>query len=448
MEIILFLMIVLAVILFLNYLNQKDFISPTFLMIISFLMASTLIVLNQNNWMIKINLQLFYCVLTAVVSWIFGSALIRLKNRNFQTKSNRKFDNRTKTLQKYKYPYHILNVLSLFLTLIFIIILLKNVDISGGLTSILRNIYEQKATSSSGYFLLHQIEKALIAIAYISVFQLLNEYYFKKRSLKNYFILLVPILCAVLCMTVSTDRNVFIRFGVYCLCLWILFFKNNTSYSRKKTNFKILKFTILAVIMMGLLFYGMGKIKQYSSDLERMIGIYGGSGLYNFNLYLENFHGDFTYGKSTFSAFLNVLASFNIIGKENIVEGPGFITFLSNNGYVYSSNIYSALQPFYRDFGILGIALFCFLIGMMLEFIYQRTEKNKFGYAWIFYAAFIYPTIYMALAEQFFARLHLGIIYELFWLWFFYMMVYKRHRIFKTKIYISYPSKKSYQNIN
>ena len=101
MEVILFLMIVLVVILFLNYLNQKDFISPTFLMIISFLMASTLIVLNQNNWMIKINVQLFYCVLTAVVSWIFGSALIRLKNRNFQTKSNRKFDNRTKKLQKY-----------------------------------------------------------------------------------------------------------------------------------------------------------------------------------------------------------------------------------------------------------------------------------------------------------------------------------------------------------
>ncbi|MDE5715417.1 MAG: oligosaccharide repeat unit polymerase, partial [Anaeroplasmataceae bacterium] len=384
--------------------------------------------------MIKINIKLFYCVLVAIFSWIIGSALIRFKNRNFKTRFNRKFKIEIDDIQIHKYPRHIMSIVSLLLTFVFIIILLRSVDTSGDITDILRNIYEQKATSSSGHFLLHQIEKALIAIAYISIFQIFREYFIQKKAFKNYLILIIPVFCSIICMLVSTDRNVFIRFGIYCLCLWILFFKNKSKYSRKKTNFKILKYTIVVAILMLFLFYGMGKMKQYTSNLERMLGIYGGSGLYNFNLYLDSFNGNYTFGKSTFNEIFKVLAQFGLANKENLVDPEGFIIFRSDNGYVYSSNIYSSLQPFYADFGIFGISIFCFIIGMAFEYIYQRTEKKRFGYSWVFYASFIYPTIYMALVEQFFARMHLGIIYELFWLWFIYTIIYKREKIMKTKI--------------
>ena len=87
----------------------------------------------------------------------------------------------------------------------------------------------------------------------------------------------------------------------------------------------------------------MGKAKQYTSNLYRMVGIYAGSGLYNFNLYVKQGGINLTYGASTFSALTGVLSRFglNIFGGNTVEEMP-LIVQTSTNGYVYASNIYSS----------------------------------------------------------------------------------------------------------
>jgi len=99
----------------------------------------------------------------------------------------------------------------------------------------------------------------------------------------------------------------------------------------------------------------------------------------------------------------------------------------SKNGYVFASNIYSGLQPFYQDFGIVGVVIFVFIMGVFFEYLYQKTHEKSYSLNWIIYASFAYPLIFMSIAEQFYARLHLGLVYEIFYLLLIYYLTYGRH---------------------
>lgn len=159
--------------------------------------------------------------------------------------------------------------------------------------------------------------------------------------------------------------------------------------------------------------------------MSKINQIYGGSGLYNFNLFLKSFSGDvFTNGSTTFSALIKTvmtLFSDNYNSTSKIFDD--MIEFKSSTGYIYVSNIYSSLKPFVVDFGFWGMIIFPFIQGVFFEFLYKLTKKRDYGFSWIFYALMVYPTIYYAILDQFFTRLHLGLVYEIFWVVIFYILV-------------------------
>ena len=176
-------------------------------------------------------------------------------------------------------------------------------------------------------------------------------------------------------------------------------------------------------------FYGLGNLKGYTSNFERMIGIYTGSGLYNFNLFLGSFDGNYEYGAQTFHPFLSSLSAIFPIPTDllTLKNNYDFIIF-GNDSYVYASNIYAAITYYYADFGVWGIIVFSFLLGGFYEVLYQTAKKYKGGLVWVLYGFFIYPIFYLAIVEQFFFRFHLGLLYELFWLLLFYSIFNKRKK--------------------
>lgn len=428
----------------LNYITQKDFISPTFLGLSSFFITSVLVILNAENWMVDVSLLFFFTILIAMASLITGTYFIRRRRPHYSANSEKFHRNNSKkhyptSTRKYirKYPSKTILALSLLLFAIFVIYLRDFIFSSGSISSILRNIYESGFTSEGGHFLFHQIEKMIVAIGYVSYFHILNVIFSfdikRKYKPRRIILSLIPILISLVTMLIATDRNVVIRFFIYALALWILFFQRSPKRKLKKSNGIILSCTIVLVLIMILVFYGLGKIKNYTSNFERMIGIWGGSGLYNFNLYVNEFDGNYTLGMSTFKSLIGVFASLGFVDSQSIIGDAGTVIFVSNNGYIYASNIHSGFQPFYQDFGIVGVALFTFLMGVFFEFLYQKTYKRYCGFSWVFYAAFLYPLIYMCIADQFYARLHLGLLYEVFWLSVFYYITYGRNKVKRVR---------------
>ncbi len=409
------------------YERNKSFLSPTFLFSIMMLFSLVLMALNYRNWDVELSLNFVIIILVGFLAFILGS------NLSFAKKHNYFYANNVIISRRIKYPYRLFAIISLVAFAIYLVLTIRQVGFEPSISGFLRKVYNAQIDLTSNDFIYNQFGKIIVAVSYISVFQFYNLLFkkvnkqSKSKRISKYLYLFFCLLIAVLYIIIATDRNVLLRFFIYITALWIIFFTRNRHHSRSYLNRKLLGYVFLLGIVFVLAFYIAGKIKQYQSNFSTMISIYGGSGLQDFNLFVNNFDGNYLMGRNTFSALISLLQRFGIMKNVELVDAityPGFITYNATNGYVFSSNIYSAYQPFYSDFGIFGVAIFLFVQGLVLGKLYRLCKSNNKFY-WILYAAFIYSVFYIPILDQFYSRMHLGLIYEIFYLCLFYVIAFR-----------------------
>lgn len=418
------------------FLGDKDLLSPWFLLCLMIFAMFAIVLLNYGNWDVKINPLFVLYVGTAIISFGFGGILIKCVSLKSTVKagSSTGLSNRIPVDEaniKHRYPAYLLLVVSCGLALIYIYKLLSDVSDVASFSGKLRKIYENTVDGYTPGFIYNQILEVITAIAYVNTFRLMVRI-FSHKDKANIFVLILPILFFIAAALITTDRNIFLRYAFYFICLYVLFLKEN--YRKKNVNLKIIQKVFIFGIIAVLIFFVLGKTKQYSSSFIDSLSIYGGSGLYNYNLWLEDFEGPFLYGNATFSTFLT---SFNTILEyiginaniQTLDRFDKFIEFNTSNGYFYSSNIYSALKPFTEDFGYLGVIIFPFIIGAFYQWLFILSKKKKYGLAWILYCMLIYPIFFFPIADQLFGRFTLGFVYELVWIIIIYNLVIGRRRV-------------------
>lgn len=415
------------------YLIQRSFVSPCSLLLLSFIMATGLIAMNTENWEVVIYDEFPVYIITAVISFAAGCLLVEVICRAAAGQAVPEIAQKVEFGDNY--PALFMIVLSAACGIAYLLLLTKGISMSGGVSEALGEIYKRATTESTSSFVMHQMLEIVIAASKISIFQLYVINYFGKKRIKAVLVV-VPVLTAMVCMLFSTDRNIFLRFIMYAVCLWVLFYSGSIDESRQKKNRHIIKYAIVLLAVVMIMFYGLGKAKGYTSNFERMIGIYGGSGLYNFNLYLHDFSGnDLQMGNCTLSSLLNTLRALNLIDGTHVDKliVDEMIIHYSANGYAYASNVYSAMKPYLDDFGYAGMMIYPFVMGIVFEFLYSLTRRFRFGFAWICYALLIYPVLYFTILEQFYSRLHLGLVYEIMWALIFYYLIYGKRGIWKVR---------------
>ena len=95
--------------------------------------------------------------------------------------------------------------------------------------------------------------------------------------------------------------------------------------------------------------------------------------------------------------------------------------------------VWHVVSDYLDDFGYFGMLIFPLIMGGFFEILYWFAKKNRFGFSWICYALLVYPLLYFTIAEQFFARLHLGIVYEIMWVLIFYYLIYDKNGIWRVR---------------
>ncbi|MCI8613322.1 MAG: oligosaccharide repeat unit polymerase [Clostridia bacterium] len=415
-------MTIFILFLFFAYRNGKrDLLSPWFLLCLAVSASFFIVLLNYRNWEVQINLKFILYVSSALLAWGVGSTavcLLRPKTIENASYCEIRLPIKLSPIKK-RYPQNILLVISVGLVVLYSWRMLSSVSGVPGLTAKLRQIYENIV--NNGYspgFIFNQALEIVVAIAYVNTFRLFQRIFSGKDGV-SIIKIVIPILMLFIVVLVSTDRNIFLRYAFYAICLFVLFFREN--YKKKNANAKIVQVVVVLLLIMMLIFFIMGKMKQYQSNILKSLGIYGGSGLYDFNLWIEEFDGELMYGASTFSTFLNSLSTILkplgiTLNFPQVDKFDPFIEFVAPNGYIYSSNIYTALKPYVEDFGYFGVILFPCIMGAFYQWLYLKVKNSKYGYAWIIYCMLIYPIIYFIIGEQLFRRFHLGFLYELFWI--------------------------------
>lgn len=418
-----------AIVLVLAYLiSKKDLLSPWFLLCLAITVSFFIVTLNYSKWEVKINGTFIVFVLCALMSWGVGAALVRRLSPRAESCGMLKTQLPVKSSGvKRRYPAELFIIVSLAFMLGYVTKLFLSVSDVPSITAKLRQIYDNTVNGYSPGTIFIQMREVVVAIAYINTFRLFQRLFSGKDGV-SVIKLIVPIVAFGVVVLVSTDRNIFLRYAIYFICLFVLFLRENIKSD--KVNVRIVQCVLVLLLLMVIIFFIMGKMKQYKSDIFHSLSIYGGSGLYDFNLWLETFDGKLQYGVSTFQTFLGSLESilkplgisFGDIVQNNRFDP--FIEYTTSGGFVYTSNIYSAFKPYVEDFGCLGMVIFPFVTGMFYEWLYLKVKRSKYSYSWLIYCALIYPVIFYPIAEQLFRRFHLGIVYEIFWLTAIYLAVY------------------------
>lgn len=411
-------------------LDGRDLVSPRFLLCVAFIASYSLVLLNYNNWDVNINGIFVLYVTTAIAGWIMGGTLVKMLMHKKVSSIGRGRLPLCAVDIKYKYPVDVLMLLSVVLTAMYVYKLLYDAG-GGSLTERLRSIYD--STVENGYtpgFIFNQMLEIVIAVAYINTFRLF-QHIFSRHDKISIVKLSIPIVMFLIAVLVTTDRNILLRYAIYMTCLYVLFFYENRRY--KNMNAAILRRVAVMVIIVVTAFFVMGLAKQYKSNFFDSISIYGGSGLYNFNLWLVNTGGASDGGSETFGTFIRIVCTLlNRVGMDIDIHTYkrfyDFISFRAANGYGYSSNIYSALRPFVADLGYFGVIFFPFLLGMFYQWLYLRAKRYKYKFSWAVYSMLIYPIIFFPVLEQLFNRFTLGFVYELVWLAIIYYSIYGGRR--------------------
>ncbi len=415
--------------------GKRNLLSPWFLLCLVFLATFSIVILNYNKWDVDINSNFVLYVTTAILSFGGGCILVQSLPKAKTTAQTNKQLLYSSDLRiiSVKYPVNIFIFISLACTLIYIIKLFIDAGDNNSFTDTLRRIYEMQSVGDySPGFIYNQLREVVVAITYLNVFRLLIGFYSKKDKV-SFIKLFIPIILFLIMALVSTDRNLFLRFAIYCLCVWI--FVYSSKQNCKNVNIKIVIRAILILVIFAVVFFMLGMAKQYESKFFDQISIYSASGLNNFNIWIKDFNDPLYYGQSTFTTFLGslgtVLKIFGIEISGSVEQIDKFIIYTSGSGFYYESNIYSALKPFLEDFGYFGVIVFPFFSGVFYNWLFLKIRKGNFNIYIILYCLLIYPVIYYPILEQLFRRFHLGFIYELVWLslLFYFVFIRKKNNV-------------------
>ena len=232
-----------------------------------------------------------------------------------------------------------------------------------------------------------------------------------KRDWNRYTKVLLTLL--IIYSVLRSNKSILAMVGLAFACALIL----EKHFSRKK----IIAFTvIMGVLMVGMNFLRGFGVRDHDFDVQHMAALYMlaplpafDSVIGNYSL-IEDFHGEYT-----FRAFVKIMQLFDpsIVGNSD--------PFNLNNWAItpLPVNVYTALFPFYEDFGMVGIFVFGLILGYFSGILYKHTTQ---GYliSKLIYACMFYILVFQFFSDNFF---------QFFWTNFFFM-AFCVLLVFRTRI--------------
>ena len=222
-----------------------------------------------------------------------------------------------------------------------------------------------------------------------------------KRDWNRYSKILFIML--IVYFVLRSNKNVLAQFGLAFACMLFL----EPHISKKKI---LMVFVVMAALMVGLNFVrGIG-VREDDFDIQRMGALYMLAPLPAFDSvidnysFIEDFHGEYT-----FRAFVKFMQIFDptIVGNSD----P-----FNLNNWTFTPipvNVYTALFPFYEDFGRVGVVIFALLLGYVCGILFKHAAQG-YTIGKLVYSCMFYTIIFQFFADNFFQFFWTNAAYILF----------------------------------
>ena len=251
---------------------------------------------------------------------------------------------------------------------------------------------------------------------------------------RPYFLLyLVPAVLYVCIGVIGTGRTFAIEIMAYMIVACFLMVKQRNNWSNRETVIFI-TVAIIAVVVFLLLFtllgYLTGKSQLRANPME-FIAYYTGMSIPSLDVYLKSAPKEnVIFGQETLYGIHSILRTLGF--DLPIFTAPlEFVNFNGDNG-----NVYTSLRRYINDYGIIGMFILQYLIGVFYSVIYKYVRYGRFSnFAIILYAFFAFALVMQPIEENL-LRIHVStnLVYSLGYLGIlFYLFIYLPLRPVKEK---------------
>lgn len=176
------------------------------------------------------------------------------------------------------------------------------------------------------------------------------------------------------------------------------------------TRRKILKLWHLAIggVVMIFLFVGIQTIRGSYTTPKKFAALYLTSSLGNLNTNQKPESAEH-WGENTFRLFYALKSALDG-GHTKPVDPILEFKRVEVGEFVFGSNTYTALYPFYKDFGKTGVMVFAVILGLLFGYLFKTSEDNS-DFALVLYAILAGSIVMQFIGDTFFTVLSQNIQY-------------------------------------
>ena len=360
----------LLLFLFIFEVKQKNnFVSPSFLFLLGFLISSFMLLLNTKNWNYVISLKTVCLIVFGFLCFKCGSLIVNLcavNTNDFFGSSNNRF--RYHLLSIGKIGYFILLII-IFLSVCFRIIDIISVTGSFDIFHVI-SIYKSGLNSSKLSLIIKLFNPIVIAIGIISVILIIQDILFLKRFILKDVLFLLGYFFY---FSLTGARIEILYYFVYFLVAFLLIYK-----SCYKFSMKIIFIFIITGALIIFMFLWLGTFTgktQIQTDLFDNISMYSSSNIAALDYKLGDFQYDYSnLGSYSIRGLSNIFSLFGV--DLSLVEERN-MEFIILGNMTHQTNIYTCFYPLLYEFGYFGTFVILFIEGIIFQFVFRKVVFNS-----------------------------------------------------------------------
>lgn len=204
----------------------------------------------------------------------------------------------------------------------------------------------------------------------ISIYILINNHFTNIKRYSSKYLLMLSAIMYIPISLLNSSRYTIVIIIIYSCFLYIFL----TKYLKRNT-WKAMIYILIVLLIFGSLFSIIGTLIGRESSGSNSLLFYGGGCIALFNDYIKYPVSDglSSFGIHSFNAIYKNLFKLHLI---NQYISTTIVNFRSING-TQIGNVYTALYPYFIDFGTLGVAVIPAIWGMVFGYLYRKLKAVK-----------------------------------------------------------------------
>lgn len=393
------LIITLFILLFINIAIGKELLFPGVIITAVFLFAALLLQINYSSWQYTIHVSTFLIILLSVFAISVGVWTGSSLSDALHMSNSKKAFPEVEALLKGPI-WFVLNIILLIIAIYYayhqysLSIQFGNSEGIVGVLGTLRSHMIANPDAIKNSIGLNTALAFARAAGYVGLYLFIFCLVTKKQGIK---MVIWPAISVLVLCVLSASRGGMIAFAAAVLFDWYVIEKRLFG---KTINGKTVA-TVLVVAVIGMIsFWSIGLLTGQSTvlNLWESLSIYAGSSL----LCLDSFinQSAVVISDSPTHTFKGIVNMLNMLGADQF-------SYSSNHSEMvrwscYSSNVYTAIYPYIKDFGIIGGIFFSGLVGIVFGLAWRSFNTRPLGSLFVItYGRFFgYASLMMSIAER------------------------------------------------